>query len=221
MIVSCSRWVVIFLLLTLGPVLTCLQADDDIENLREVSLNELGLTEFSDLKNGFALSVFVTDGSEWTLDDVAQTIREAAGIYANQCDFKISVRSVQQGMVALGLQNFNEARQAKLLSILKPERPTVFFVNRTQDRDIAYAYLEHTPSPSQSTIWITRRARKEGRGPLLAHEIGHIALDFPSHQADPGNLMSYTCVTSNVENAQTNIRLSPRQCRMLHTRYKY
>ncbi len=221
MIVSCNRWIVIFLLVPLGLISTCLRADEDIANLRKISLDELGLMQFSDNKNGFAFSVFIMDGSGWTLSDVAHTIREAASIYDKQCDFKISIRSIQQGTVALHLQNFNEVRQAKLLSMLKPERPTVFFIDNTQDRDIAYAYLENTASPSQGTIWITRRARKECRGSLLAHEIGHIALHFPSHQTDPGNLLSYSCTTSNIQNATLNIKLTAEQCRTLHQRYPH
>ena len=173
-----NRLIVTYLWFFLVLVSTRLQAEDKIENLRPVSLIEFGLADLSGNKDGFVFSVFVVEDSVWTLNEVAQTIRETVGIYAKQCDFNISVRSVQRGTVARHLQDFNESRQAQLLSVLNPERPTVFFVRQTQDRDIAYAYLEHTPSPSQGTIWITRRAKKECRGLLLAHEIGSCCFTF-------------------------------------------
>ncbi len=198
-----------------------LWADNAIENLRSVPLATLGLAgiRYPDQDKGFAFSVFVMDDSGWTLSEVGQTIQRAAKIYFEQCRFQLSLRSIQRGTLSGHLQEFNETKQAKLLALLKPERPMVFFVRQTEDQDIAYAYLENAPSPSKGTIWITRRAREQCRGPLLAHEIGHIALNFPSHQADLGNLMSYSCVNSNIQNAAVNTHLNTSQCETLRQRY--
>lgn len=167
----------------------------------------------------FSFNVFVFENTDWTLDEVAETIRQAANIFATECGFSIELKKFLSGRVPPAFLQLDTAKQALILGLLNIPRPVVFFINQTANHDYGYSYLAATPSPSQETVWITRRVAPSCRGRLLAHEIGHIALNVATHSPIRDNLMGYTCHHSNVRNFATNVGLTQAQCKVLEERY--
>ena len=168
-----------------------------------------------------AFSVFVFNDVGWTETEVERVITEASQIYAKHCRFSLRVRSTKFITVDSNLHRLNDELQEQFLAELgEAKRPIVFFVGDTREPDFAaYAYLEGTISPSQGTAWLTHRAAKECRGPMLAHELGHIALNMSKHTSSNNNLMAFSCRRSNVSRQNVNTDLTPEQCETLWRRY--
>jgi len=156
----------------------------------------------------------------WTEPEVTRVIREASHIYARECQFTLNVTGIRFVDVSSRLHHLDNRMQEQLLAQLDDiDRPLVFFIGTTSGHDAAYAYLLGTASPSQGTAWLTRQVTKQCRGPLLAHEIGHIALEASHHSRQPGNLMQNSCRSSNISNQSAGTSLNHKQCQMLWDRY--
>ena len=165
--------------------------------------------------------VFVFRNAGWSEREVKRVIAEARDIYARQCRFNLVARQISFIHVEAQLHRINHELQEQLLTrLVDVKRPAVFFIDDTRDEDFAaYAYLEGTASPSQGTAWITRNAARQCRGPMLAHELGHIALNTGKHVEVGNNLMGFSCQRSNVSRQPINTNLTPQQCKTLWRRY--
>ena len=194
---------------------------DLLQDIQETDLprSEIYSVEQTPTGKGLEFSVVVFRDIGWGLDTVTNAIKQAAQIYASECDFYFTVNEIRMGGVANRFHNLTEPMQQELIESLNLPRPIVFFINTTTDNDYAYSYQQGTVSPSQGTVWMTRRVVPACHGPLLAHELGHIALDVAEHSNAPKNLMGFTCYSSNVQNFAGNTKLTRRQCQRLHQRY--
>ena len=166
----------------------------------------------------FDFSVVVVRNAGWQPDEIDTTIREAAAIFWHRCRLPISMDRVFTIDLSDDYQVLDETEEERLVGGLA-ERPMVLFVNTTTERHNAYSYLESWPISRAGTVWITRDAPTVCRGPLLAHEIGHVALNDPAHSDDPDNLMSHRCGHSNLTNQRINTELSEQQCTLLKRRF--
>ncbi len=170
--------------------------------------------------SAFRFAVVVMRDVGWSEAEVARVLREASRIYLQECRFSLEVEGIHYIEVDARVHHLDRMLQEQLLAELDEiGRPTVFFIGATSGDDVAYAYLQGTASPSQGTAWLSRQAAKECRAPLLAHEIGHIALEATRHSGQPGNLMGDSCRFSNIGNHSINTDLNQRQCRTLWHRY--
>jgi len=170
--------------------------------------------------SGISFAVIVFRDVGWSEAEITDVIAEASRIYARNCHFTIDVTSISFIEIDARLHHLDEAMQQRLLVELGDiDRPIVFFIGATSANDAAYAYLQGTVSPSQGTAWLSRQATTQCRGPLLAHEIGHIALQASRHSRQPGNLMRDSCHSSNISNQSINTDLNQQQCQTLWSRY--
>ena len=170
--------------------------------------------------SGMSFAVIVFRDVGWSEVEVTAVIAEASRVYARNCRFTLDVTGIRFIEVDARLHHLDEAMQQRLLVELGDiDRPIVFFIGATSANDAAYAYLQGTVSPGQGTAWLSRQATKQCRGPLLAHEIGHIALQASRHSRQPGNLMRDSCHSSNISNQSINTDLNQQQCQTLWSRY--
>jgi hypothetical protein len=167
---------------------------------------------------GFDFTVVVVRNAGWRADEIETAIREAAAIFLHRCGLPISVNRVLTIDLPGFYQELDEAEEERFVGGLV-DRPAALFVNATTEHHNAYSYLESWPISRAGTVWITRDAPTVCRGPLLAHEIGHVALDQAEHSDDQDNLMSHRCGHSNLTNQRINTELSQRQCTLLKRRF--
>lgn len=197
----------------------CIYACDAAGEITNVVEHELSSTELygeaAPAHSGFAFSAVLLADSGWTLAEVKDTIKHAANIYSSACDFRFSVSKIVAVEAAPRYQWLDERLEQELLQKLGLPRPIALFVNQTTTNDYAYSYLSDTVSPSEGTAWVTRKASPSCRGPLFAHELGHIAFNNATHSRELQNLMGYTCRSSNIENFADNTKLTTKQCGML------
>ena len=184
------------------------------------------LEDFDSIQNapansGMTFTVYVFYNAGWSEREVRRVIAEAGEIYARQCRFRLVASSINFIHVDANLHRIDNQLQEKLLKDLGDiERPAIFFIDDTSDEDFAaYAYLKDTQSPSQGTAWITGNAARQCRGAMLAHELGHIALNTGKHVVMHDNLMGFSCQRSNVRRQPVNTGLTPQQCQTLWRRY--
>jgi len=170
--------------------------------------------------SGVSFPVIVFRNVGWSEAEVTAVIAEASRIYARNCRFTLDVTGIRFIEVDARLHHLDEGMQQQLLTELGDiDRPIVFFIGATSGNNAAYAYLQGTVSPYQGTAWLSRQATKQCRGPLLAHEIGHIALLASRHSRQPGNLMRDSCHSSNLSNQSIDTDLNQQQCQTLWRRY--
>jgi len=170
------------------------------------------------MDRGFGFTVVVVRNAGWHSDEIKAAVREAAAIFWRRCRLPVSVEQILTVDLPGDYQELDETEEERLVGGLA-ERPAVLFVNKTTENHNAYSYLESWPISRAGTVWITRDAPTVCRGPLLAHEIGHVALDQAEHSDDLDNLMSHRCGHSNLTNLRINTELSERQCARLKRRF--
>lgn len=172
------------------------------------------------LSSTMQFSVVIMDQSGWSETEVRGVIQQAARIFSRECRVDLNPVSFELVIPRRELRLLTGDLQEQLVEALgNRQRPIVFFIYGTDSDDIAYAYLEETVSPSQGTAWITRRSTRECRGVLLAHELGHIALQYDGHDTRKENLMSSSCRLSNINSQPLNTRIGADQCQLLWRRY--
>jgi len=191
------------------------------EPVDPVNKQDFDLIRDAPTNSGMSFEVFVFRDAGWSEIEVERVIDEARQIYAGECRFSLIISSMIFISVAPELHRINYRLQEQLLIDLGDvQRPVIFFIDDTLEYDFAaYAYLQDTASPSQGTAWITRNAAKQCRGPMLAHEIGHIALNADKHVLQNNNLMAFSCQRSNVSRQSINTDLTPEQCETLWGRH--
>ena len=97
-----------------------------------------------------------------------------------------------------------------------PFPPTVYVIGSTLERDVAFSYLPSIKRDVSGTAWITDRVSDACFAWVVAHEIGHIALDSSLHHPDRRNVMHRFCSANNNFNRSTSLpRWDDRQCSVL------
>lgn len=204
------------LLLLLFLVFTASAESPEKTEIRKTP-NSNDISHFSASSAATTYRVIVFSDVGWTKKEVERITQEAAAIYARECNFALTSASVEFIRLEQDFYRLDKAMQEQLLAELSDvKRPIVFFINETVENDYAYAYIRGTVSPSQGTAWISRKTSKTCRGPLLAHELGHILLKQKQHSQLPGNLMRDSCRHSNVENHSVDTYLTAQQCQNLY-----
>lgn len=184
------------------------------------SRNEIRLLSDAPTISEISFSVIVFNEVGWTENEVNRIIDEANQIYLQECRVSFNVRSIEFATVDGRLHDLTHELQEELLMELSDRpRPIVFFIEKTSEADFAYAYIEGTASPSQGTVWLTRESASECRGSMLAHELGHIALEQKIHSDENNNLMNRSCRHSNVKGQFINTQLNSKQCEVLWRKY--
>jgi len=145
-------------------------------------------------------------------DLLEQVIQGVNDIY-QQC--RISVLFETQNMELATTQIIDRETRINLAEQYKDGKPSLFYVPRTAELDVAFAYLPSLISPLASSIWITERV-SEGCLPwITAHEIGHVLLDSGKHSNGSVNVMSNGCTENNWSDVITP-RWTSAQCAVLH-----
>ena len=97
-----------------------------------------------------------------------------------------------------------------------PFPPTVYVIGSTQERDVAFSYLPSIKRDVSGTAWITDRVSDACFSWVVAHEIGHVALDSGVHHPDRRNVMHRFCSGNNNFNRSTSLpRWDDQQCSVL------
>ena len=95
--------------------------------------------------------------------------------------------------------------------------PTVYVIESTLERDVAFSYLPSLNRDVSGTAWITDRVSDACFAWVVAHEIGHIALDSSAHHPDKRNVMNRFCSGNNNFNRSTALpRWDEQQCAVLN-----
>ena len=194
------------LFFTLAALFSCAVQGDTVE--------VAGVTRFeaqSPGTGGTRYLVAVLSGSGWKREEIENAIKQARMIF-DQCRVVVDVRAIYWLKTAVEFDRLQETHQAEILSVLPHYRPVIGFIKDSRDNDVAYSYLQSAPVPSRGTAWITRAGDPGCVGTIVAHELGHILLDTARHSAGGGNLMSYTCVHSNIARFPAGNNLDEAQC---------
>ena len=113
-------------------------------------------------------------------------------------------------------QTIDSDTRTTLAQQFKKTAPTIFFVKRTAEDDVAYAHLPSLDIPPASTIWITERVNERCLAWITAHELGHVLLDSGRHSNGTVNVMSNACTLTNWNNSTALPEWTPAQCTALH-----
>lgn len=79
----------------------------------------------------------------------------------------------------------------------KQHAPTVFVIESTLENDVAFSYLPSLNRDVSGTAWISDRVSDSCFSWLVAHEIGHIALNSSEHHPSRRNVMNRFCSKNN------------------------
>lgn len=91
--------------------------------------------------------------------------------------------------------------------------PTVYVIESTLEGDVAFSYLPSINLDVSGTAWITNRVSDACFAWVVAHEIGHIALDSSVHHPDKRNVMNRFCSgNSNFNRSRALPRWDAQQC---------
>ena len=160
--------------------------------------------------HAIALEVVLLDGSGWRVPEVHRAVGRAAAILG-QCGVAVARTRLRMVEAPRRYRYLHDAWSPRLVGLLDPARPAVFFVEETL-REPAFEAEAFGQGNTRSmralrdTVWITRAAGDVGV--VLAHELFHVLADLGRHESDPGNLM-------NERVAAGNTRLHDWQCERL------
>ncbi|HSH43726.1 MAG TPA: S8 family serine peptidase, partial [Arenicellales bacterium] len=151
--------------------------------------------------------------SGWSLDDIREHARTAAGILAG-CNIRMPGVAVHELDGPPAYRYFHDAIARELVRRLALPKPAVYFVRDTLQVEAydaeAIGRGNSAARPElRDTVWITEPTREPGIA--LAHELAHLLMDRGDHVDTPGNLM-------RAETAPSNTTLTQRQCRQIRDR---
>jgi len=113
-------------------------------------------------------------------------------------------------------QIIDRETRIKMVDQYKREQTILFFVPRTAEADVAFAYIPSRGTPLASSIWLTERVSEACLPWIAAHEIGHVLLDSGKHSNGSSNVMSNGCTANNWSNSALSPRWTIQQCLTLH-----
>ncbi len=144
---------------------------------------------------------------------VNKAMIEVADIY-QQCDLRLSfqVNSKTEEITT----DLPEDKLYLLSQEHAPYPPTVYVIESTLERDVAFSYLPSLKRDVSGTAWITDRVSDACFAWVVAHEIGHIALDNSAHHPNKRNVMHRFCSVNNNFNRSTSLpSWDDQQCSVL------
>lgn len=144
------------------------------------------------------------------LDQVMQGVND---IY-QQC--QIAVTFEAQSVDLTAGQVIDKETRTNLADEYNAELATLFFVSRTAEADVGFAYLPSGEAPLASSIWVTERVSEACLPWVAAHEIGHVLLDSGKHSNGLSNVMSNGCTANNWSNSAASPKWTIKQCLALH-----
>jgi|GEM_PF-5752373 len=160
------------------------------------------------------LSAALLDGSGWTVATVRSALAAARTLLRTRCAIDIEVPRLVVVEAPPAYWRLAASSEARLYARLRAWRPQLLFVHATVDNDVAYSYLADSPVPQAGSAWFTRNVAGPCAGQLIAHEIGHLALNSAAHDPDPDNFMHPGCRASNIE-GRSPPRIEAHQCTRL------
>jgi len=191
-----------------------LQSESNAREQKSIPASSQGTTL------GHTLPVNVTIvGNARDRQFVSGAMDDVAEIYA-QCNISLNLK-------------VNEAEDKNAIDINVSERyaltsryartdtqtrvwPSVFIVNSTAERDVAFSYLPSLERDVAGTAWISDRASEACFAWIVAHEMGHIILDSGVHHTDTRNVMNARCSNNNNFNrSSTPPHWSDTQCAVM------
>ena len=152
-------------------------------------------------------AIIIDDAREASLLD--QVMQGVNRIY-QQCGISVSYQSQQVDLTAE--QVIDRQTRTSLVEQYKDELITLFFVPRTAEADVAYAYIPSRGTPLASSIWITERVQEACLPWIAAHEIGHVLLDSAKHSNGSSYVMSNGCTVNNWSNSAASPKWKVEQC---------
>ena len=152
-------------------------------------------------------TIIIDDAREANLLD--QVMQGVDSIY-QQCGISVTYQSQQVDSTAE--QVIDRQTRTSLVGQYKNDLITLFFVPRTAEADVAYAYIPSRGTPLASSIWITERVQEACLPWIAAHEIGHVLLDSGKHSNGSSYVMSNGCTVNNWSNSAASPKWKVEQC---------
>jgi len=151
---------------------------------------------------------------------VEEAMSKVADIYA-QCDTALSTTlHYEPEELSNGI---NTTQRYELTRKYTPadtiiRQPTVFVVNSTAERDVAFSYLPSLARDISGTAWITDRVSEQCFAWIVAHEIGHVILDNGKHHPRKRNVMNARCSSrSNYNRSRSLPTWTDEQCSVIQS----
>lgn len=208
---KCYAIVAIAVVLTNGCVNSSPQQNSEAE-LTQTVADQSDTTDRSDNSASLKVDVVVVNAArDSTL--LRKVMSEVKNIY-QQC--RIEFQFATRNTTLATEKTIDSETRSMLAQQYKKALPTIFFVSRTAEADVAFAHLPSLDSPSASTIWITERVNEGCLAWITAHEIGHVLLNNGKHSNGTGNVMSNGCTLSNWNNGAASPVWTTEQCSALH-----
>lgn len=158
--------------------------------------------------NRFQVDVNIV-GNARDMSEVESALAGVASIYS-QCDIQLDTE-----LHSLPDEGANAVSLTSLYGLVHDhmrQRPTVFIIDSTEERDVAFSYLPSLARDVSGTAWISKRVSEQCLAWIVTHELGHIVLDSSLHHSDPRNVMSTHCTSYNATRITREPEWSDSQC---------
>ena len=146
---------------------------------------------------------------------VDDAMRSVSQMY-QQCG--IPVKATVNEVSVETAQDIDVAGRYRLTHEYASDKPGVFIVESTAERDVAFSYLPSLQRDVSGTAWITNRVSDACFAWIIAHEIGHLVLNDATHHPQRDNIMNAQCSQgSNFNTSSALPRWTLRQCELIHS----
>jgi len=176
--------------------------------------NSVSTDNSNDLTETASITVDVINVNEARESDLLREVMSEVNDIYQQC--RITMTFNTQNTALASEQSIDSEIRSTMAQQFKKTSPTIFFVQRTIEEDVAYAHLPSLNLPVASTIWITDRVNEGCLAWITAHEIGHVLLDSGKHSSGRVNVMSTGCTLNNWNSGTSAPIWTTEQCSALH-----
>lgn len=119
----------------------------------------------------------------------------AASMLFEKC--QITLKASLRAVVLAPGTSINRETQDHLVANYALQKPALFVVPSTAERDVAFSYLPSLGGGVAGTSWITSRVSDRCFVWIMAHELGHVMFNHAKHSAGFSNIMSVACKQTN------------------------
>lgn len=152
-------------------------------------------------------------GNARTTQFVENAMTDVATIY-EQCEIPLISRV--ENLPDKHSEDIDLEQLYSLSNEYTARQPTVYIIDSTAERDVAFSYLPSIQRDVSGTAWISNRVSEQCFAWIVAHEIGHILLDDARHHQATQNVMNARCSSNNNFNRTKSLPFwSEQQCRLL------
>lgn len=145
---------------------------------------------------------------------VDDAMRSVSQMY-QQCG--IPVKATVNEVSVETAQDIDVAGRYRLTHEYASDKPGVFIVESTAERDVAFSYLPSLQRDVSGTAWITNRVSDACFAWIIAHEIGHLVLNDATHHPQRDNIMNAQCSQGSFNTSSALPRWTPRQCELIRS----